>query len=183
VHLVEVVLAVGVVNRTDGDPRGIQRNEELTQTGMPVCHVLGANQGQHQVSAVSMRSPDLRAGKPPARPCPVRRGADAREIRAGVGLGHADAGEKLTLRHCRQIALALLLGAEGKDLRASLAIGEPVRGDGRACGEQFLQNDVPLDRGTATAAVVRRLGHPDPAAATEFGAEAGGEAGHPAAGQ
>ena len=98
--------------------------------------------------------------------------AHAREVRARVRLAHPDAEVDLARGDPRQVAAALLLGAEAHQGRADLAVGHPVRGHRRARGQQLLGDDVALQRRGAVAAVLDGDGHAQPAAATQLLGEA-----------
>ena len=71
----------------------------------------------------------------------------------------------------RQIAFPLRLGAELQDQRATLAIGDPMRTDGGAHGQQFLHQHEAAEGVEITAAVLLRQGRADPAALGHFAAE------------
>src|SRR3546814_6255392 len=59
------------------------------------------------------------------------------------------------------LTLALLLAAIAQDQRPGLAIGDPMRADGCARREQFLDHDIAFERVAIAAAVARRTCHPD----------------------
>src|SRR3546814_11391080 len=85
----------------------------------------------------------------------ARRRPHGREVRTVAGFGQADAGVEFTLRNAGQITLALLLAAIAQDQRPGLAIGDPMRADGCARREQFLDHDIAFERVAIAAAVAR----------------------------
>ncbi len=91
--LVEVVLTGEQVDRADRHAGGVERDDELGESGMPVGGVEGsrANQGEEGVRVVRTAGPDLRARDQPAPvgADPLR--PDGGEVGAGVGLAHPDA--------------------------------------------------------------------------------------------
>src|SRR5713226_10472576 len=82
--------------------------------------------------------------------------ADRGQVRARIGLAHADGEGQLALGDARKKALPLLLGAEAQEEGAALAVGDPVGGDGSARGQAFLEDDIALQRGPLVAAVLLR---------------------------
>src|SRR5206468_12683618 len=97
--------------------------------------------------------------------------ADRGEIRARVGLAHADGEGELAPGDPGEKALPLLLGAEAEEEGAALAVGHPVGGDGRPRGQAFLEHDIALEGRPLVAAVLLRPHHADPAAGAELARE------------
>ena len=84
---------------------------------------IGARQQRHQVGARRVGDPGLVAGDAVAVAVAHRAGAQAAEVRAGVGLGEHGGRQDLAGRELRQPLLLLRLGAAeadqlGRDLRA-----------------------------------------------------------------
>ncbi len=123
--------------------------------------------------------PDLLAVDAPAFGGLARRGPHRCEVGPRAGFGQADAGVELAFRDARQIALALLFAAVTQDQRAGLTVGDPVRANGGARRQQFLDHDITFERMAVAAAIARRQRHPDIARGTERAAETGVET-HPA---
>src|SRR5262249_27473435 len=70
---------------------------------------------------------------------------------------------ELAARNRRQKLLALRLGAEAKEQRTRLAVGDPVGRDRRAGGEHLLEHHVALERAPLVATVALPPRHGDPA--------------------
>ncbi len=123
------------------------------------------------------RGPYLLAIDPPAVGRFARGGAHRGEIGSRAGFGQADAGVKLAARDTRQIAFTLRLAAIAQDQRSGLPVGDPVRPDGRARREQFLDHDIAFERMPVAAAIARRQRHTDIAGLPQRTAEIGVETG------
>ena len=82
---------------------------------MPSCFFgrrVGAHQREHPVGMVRPGGPDLLAVDDEVVAVAHRRGAQAREVGAGIGFGIALAPDRLAGQHGRQMARLLRLGAE-----------------------------------------------------------------------
>src|SRR5262249_46765726 len=87
-----------------------------------------------------------------------------------------DGERQLAARNSRQKLLALRLGAEAKEQRTGLTVGDPVGRDRRAGGEHLLEHHVALERAPLVATVALRPRHGDPAARAHLLAERAVEA-------
>src|SRR5438093_3164749 len=150
----------------DGDARGVaQIDEELREALMLlVRHDLGAEQRDRVIGQVRVRRPHLGAVDEIAAVRLRGARADRREVRARVGLAHADGERQLAAHDARQDLLPLRLRAEAQQQRPALPVGHPVGAHRRAGGQQLLHHHVALEERALVAAV--RLGprHADPAA-------------------
>ena len=143
-HLVEVVLAVHQHDGIERNPGQSGRHDELAEAGVPVVGIEGLVRASttiwcarcaplvHTLVPLSSQPPSVRvalvltAARSEPAPCslmPI----------AGVQPARGDP---------RQQAPALLLGAVRQQPGGDLPVGDPVRPDGRAVGEQFLGHDV-----------------------------------------
>ena len=77
--------------------------------------VIGLGPHDGHVSDGAIGDPHLGAVEHPVVAIPLRRGAHPRGIRAEVGLGEAEATDRLALRHARQPLVLLLVRAECVD--------------------------------------------------------------------
>src|SRR5215813_6047029 len=111
--------------------------------------------------------PDLGAVDPVAALHSLGAGADGGKVRAGVRLTHADGEGELALGDPGQEALALFLGAEAQQERATLPVGDPMGRGGGARGERLLENHVALQRRPLVPAVLPRPRHGDEACLPE----------------
>src|SRR5262249_55416564 len=102
-----------------------------------------------------------------------RAGADRREVGPRIRLAHADAEKDLALRNARQKGEALLLGAKAQQQGRALPVGDPMRPDRRARGQQLLGHDIAFEHAALAAAIALGPGHADPAAGAEPAAELG----------
>src|ERR1700761_2699699 len=105
--------------------------------------------------------PYFLAANPPAprhSPCmsPHRR-----QIGAGARFAEPDTEIALATNDARQKTLLLLLRAVLEDQRTALPIRDPVGAHGCARGEQLLEHDVTLGRGTSMATEPLRPYHPN----------------------
>src|SRR5437667_6619121 len=103
-------------------------------------------------------------------------GADGGEVRARVGLAHADGEGQLPPGDAGEEALALGLGAEAQEERAALPVRHPVRGGGRARGERLFEDDVAFQRRPLVTAVLLGPGQADVAGRAELTGEVAVEA-------
>src|SRR5215470_93795 len=164
VHFVEVVSPSEV-------------DEELREALMLlVGHHLGAEERDGVVGEMGVACPDLGAVDAVAALHALGAGADGGEVRAGVRLAHADGESELALGDPGQEALALLLGAEAQQERATLPVGDPMGGGGGTRSERFLEDHVALQRRPLVSVVLLRPRHADearlPELAREFPVEA-----------
>ena len=93
------------------------------------------------------------------------------QIRAGAVFAHADRRVEPARRDARQQPLALFFVAVSQQPGSDLPIGDPVRRDRRADGEQFLGHHVAVQMAQPVAAVLLRDDQPDEAGVAESGAE------------
>ncbi len=178
-HLVEVGVAGEIADRSNRHAGKRQVDDELRKPFLPVRRFSGGpNQGDHVLAVMCVGRPDLPAVQAPAFRALGRPRADARQVRAGIGLAHADAEEGLRGADLGQVEAALRLGAELVDQRPALAIRDPVGGDRRARGQQFLHQDEAREGVQAGASVLLGKRDAHPAALSQFPAEAGIES-HP----
>src|SRR2546430_4870180 len=89
--------------------------------------VVGPEEGDHEVGAVDVARPDLRAVDAVASRDALGAGADRGEVRARVGLAHPDRERELSPCDGRQKPRPLGFGAEAEDRKARLPVGHPVR--------------------------------------------------------
>src|SRR6185437_13402526 len=167
--LVPIVPAGEVDDWPDGDVGRLEIDQELAQPLVPIAVLpRGAHQRDTVVVAMCTRGPDL--GAVDAEAAWHRLGARAHrgEVRARIGLAHADREVALARRDLRQDRLALLLVAETQQQRTRLAVGDPVRAGRRAVAQQLLGDDVALEEALLRAAVLLGPGDADPALLAEF---------------
>src|SRR5206468_11757846 len=166
VHLVEVMLAGEVDDRTDGDAvRVAQVDEELREALLLlVRHHLRAEERDRVVGQMRVRGPHLGAVDEVAAVGPGGARADRREVGARVGLAHADGERQLAAHDGRQDLLALRLRAEAQEQRAALPVRHPVRAHRRAGGQHLLHHDVALEERALVAAILLGPRHADPTA-------------------
>src|SRR4051794_20133097 len=171
-HLVPLVDAVHEVDRAHRDPVGAQVDDELRQPGVAVvAQRARAAQDNEVVRPVRPAGPLLDAVQRPAAVDAFGAGGDRCEVRAAALLAHADRERDLAARHAGHELLALRLGAEAQQRGPGLAVGDPVRADRGARGQQLLDDHVALQRAALAAAVAARPGHAQPAAGGERAAE------------
>lgn len=139
----------------------------------------GAAQRDEGLRVLGPGGPHLGPGDPPAAVDLNALGADTGQVGAGVRFGHADAEAALAGGDAGQVHVLLLLGTVAKQGRGDLSVGDPLRGDGGAHGEQFLGDDEALEVGSAAATELRGDRHPDPAAFGEASGEVLVPAGEP----
>jgi len=137
------------------------------------------DQGDHVVAEVRAAGPDLPTGDQPAAIDPLAARPQRGEVGPGVRFAHADAEIAFAADDARQDRLPLLLGAEAKQERTALAIGDPVQSDRSARRQQFLGDDVAIERGQLMAAILLRPRHAQPTLGTQLAAELGGVARRP----
>ena len=170
--LVEVVGAAEVDDRADRDPGRREVHEELRE---PLVLLVGddlrAEERDQVLRAVRVARPDLGAVDPVAAVHALGARADRGEIRARVGLAHADRERQLAARDRGQEALALGLGAEAEQQRPALAVRHPVRADRRPRGQHLLEHHVALEEAPLVTTVARGPRHPDPPARAHLAAE------------
>jgi hypothetical protein len=171
--LVEDVLVGDEPYRLHRYPRRREVHDELTQAGVPVFFAVGRGAAEHdkEVGEVGAAGPDLRAIDEPSTVNSLRACLDGGEIRAALGLAHADGEEALTAGDSWQEARLLLFGAEAQDTRAALAVGDPVRSHRCPRCEQLFQDHEPLQRGPLMPPVPLGPRHPQPTALAELMAE------------
>src|SRR5215467_14240374 len=177
VHLVEVVSPREVDDGADADALRLEVDEELREAlVLLVGHHLGAEERDGVVGEMGVACPDLGAVDAVAALHTLGAGADGGEVRAGVRLAHADGESELALGDPGQEALALLLGAEAQQERATLPVGDPMGGGGGTRSERFLEDHVALQRRPLVSVVLLRPRHADeprlPELAREFPVEA-----------
>src|SRR5690242_9210188 len=162
-----------VLDRPDVEAGRFEVDEELRQAlvAVLVADRAGAAQRDHEMRLVRAAGPDLAAGDGEAALDCDGLGADRGEVRAAVGLAHADAEIALALDDARQHRLTLLLAAEAQDERPALAVGHPMRADRRARRQQLLGDDVALEEAPLLPAIFLGPGHADPAALAEAATE------------
>src|SRR5256884_6015853 len=169
---VEVVRAGQVDDGPDRDPRRFRVHEELRE---PLVFlrgiVVGPEEGDHEVGAVDVARPDLRAVDAVASRDALGAGADRGEVRARVGLAHPDRERELSPCDGRQKPRPLGFGAEAEQQRARLPVGHPVRRDGGSRRQHLLQHHVALEHGALVTTVTRGPRHADPAAGADLPAE------------
>ena len=118
----EVLTTVGqVVQRTELEPRGVGRGEEVADALVALRGVrIGAGGDDHPVAVVAGRAERLLAVDHPLLAVGHRARPERRQIRTGVGLGVALGPHDLARRHAGQERGLLLLGAQAQDRRAHL---------------------------------------------------------------
>ncbi|MPM43150.1 hypothetical protein SDC9_89823 [bioreactor metagenome] len=89
--------------------------------------------------------------------------ADRREVRARVGLAHADAERTLALGDARHDLGRQRVGRIAHEQRPHLPIGRPVPAHGRSYGQHFLEHHIAFEGAALAAAVARGPGHAQPA--------------------
>ena len=130
-----------------------------------------AHEGDHVVGAVGETRPHFAACDAPAAIDFVGARADAGEVGPGVGFAHADGEVALAGGDTRQNFAFRPRAAVAQDLRPRLALGHPMAHDGGARRQQFLDDDVALERGAFLAAELFGPGHAEQASGATFGAE------------
>ena len=123
-------LAVDLLGR---EAVGVGRDEEAGEPAMGLLGV-GLGEDERDLGDVAERDPHLLAADPPAAVDLLGPGAHRGGVRAGVGLGQAEAPERLARAQPRQPALLLLLGSPALD---------------RAADERGLHRDDGAHRGVA----------------------------------
>ncbi|MNZ67703.1 hypothetical protein D3C78_859580 [compost metagenome] len=172
-HFVEVMLADHVVDRSDGNARRLQVDDQLGQAGMAILLVLraGAQQGHQVVRAVSAGGPDLLAVHTPATLYLLGAGAYRGQVGTDIRFRETDSDEYLTAGHAGADLRREHVRGELHEQRCALALGDPVGLYRRARGEQFFQHHVALQRAALMAAIALRPGHAEPAARAQLAAE------------
>ena len=163
-----------VFNRAHGDAGQRQVHDDLRQALVAVFGgARGAHQRNHVLAVVGVGGPDLLAVEHKA--LVVGRGTrlHAGQVRARIGLAHANAKERLATAHARNVELLLCLGAVFQDQRRALAVGNPVRAHGRAEVEELLDQHIPCKGAAPAAAIFRRQRDPEPTLGGQPAAELG----------
>jgi hypothetical protein len=177
VDLVEVVSARQIDDGADADAFRLEVHEELREPlVLLVRHHLGAEEGDGIVGEMRVARPDLGAVDAIAALHPLGAGTDGGEVRARVGLAHADGEGKLPLGDAGKEALTLRLRAEAQEEGTALPVGDPVRGGGRPRGQRFFEHDVALQRRPLVTAVLLGPGEADVAGRPELAREVAVEA-------
>ncbi|MNL11437.1 hypothetical protein D3C87_1322730 [compost metagenome] len=178
----EMRVARQVFDRSDRDARKREVHDDLRQPLVPVRGgARGPHQRDHVVRAMRIGGPDLAAVQAPSVGRGVGPSTDAGQVRPGSRFAHADAEEGLGPADARQIERFLVRRAVLEDQGRALAVGDPVRGHGRARAQQFLGQHEAGEVAARRAAVFARQGQAQPAALGQLAAEAGVES-HPGAG-
>ena len=174
--LVEIMLVGEVHDRPHGDPRRGEIDQELADAGVAVLAArAGAHEQDHHVAAMRVAGPDLGALDLPAAFHLARARPDRGQVRARIGLAHADAEIAFAARDPRQVGALLLFSAEAQDGRTGLAVSDPMRARRCARRQHLLGEDIALERRAALAAIVLGPGHADPAVRADGAAEVGRE--------
>jgi hypothetical protein len=179
VHLVEVAVAGDVGDRHDRDARGVERHHELGHPLVGRGIRVGPADQVDVVGEVGARGPDLLAGHPERVALPHRLGADAGQVRPGVGLAHPDGPALGAVEDAGEVAVLLLGRAELDQRGTHLPVGEPGVGQRRAGRDELLGHEEPVDRGPPAAADLGRPGHPEPAPPAQLHGELAVDADHP----
>ncbi len=163
---------VRAVHRDDGadlDAGAAQVDDELAEAGVPVLrvHRRGADQRDERMRQVR---PDVQTLVPDSDQPPSTRSARVRTL----ARSEPESGSLIPMReetlpaHDPRQELRLLFFRTVFEQRGhDLPVGDPVRGDGRAGGQQFLGDDEPLQERAPVPAVFDRHRHAQPAARRE----------------
>jgi len=171
-----------IPDRAHRHSRQREVDNELRQAFLPILRLARrAHQGDHVVAVLRVGGPYLAAVQTPAAFAARGPRANAGEVGAGIGLAHADAKEGFGATNFGQIELALRLRAELEDQGPALAVGDPVRGNRGAGGQQFFHQNEAREGIQVGTTVARRQGHADPTPCGQLLAKGGIEA-HPGAG-
>ena len=147
-------------------------DEELRHAGVPIFAALaGAHQRDHVIGDVGARGPHLAAGDGPAARHLHGLGADGGQVRARIGLAHADAKGHLATHDARHDLRRQHIGRVLDEQGPTLPVGHPVKADRRAGGQQLFEQHVTLEVAEFAAAVALGPEHANPAALGQFLAE------------
>ncbi len=181
-HFGEVRVARLVDDRPHVHAGQRQIDDELRQALLPVFRrTRRAHQRDHVLAVMRVGRPDLAAGQTPAAFAARWRGC-ARWRDRSPSPARSCRCRKMPRRHrCAAGRSPSALRCRTENQRTALTVGDPVRGDRRACRQQFLDQHEASERIHACAAVARGQGQADPAACGETPAEVRVEA-HPRTG-
>ena len=172
--LVEIVFTQLIDDRAHREAGCLHVYQQLRQAGVALlAAAAGTHQRNHVMGAMRTRSPHLAAIDDPARIRTHSAGAQRGQVRAGIGLAHADAKVDFTTRDARHDARCQHFGRQAHQQQRALALGDPVRGHRCAAGEQFFEHHIALQCRALLPAVVFGPGHAEPAACAERAAEGG----------
>jgi hypothetical protein len=161
--LVEVPVAVHEHERTDGDPGRSHVEQQVADPGVLRRVRVRPRQHEHPVGEVRARCPDLLAVHDEVVAAVLRPRAQAREIRAGAGLGIALAPDVVGSEDPREEVAPLRLRPPVDDGRPGELDARVAREHGPAGGEVLLLEDRLLQHRRAAAAVLARPRDADPA--------------------
>src|SRR5262249_6348865 len=143
--------AVELADRTDGDPRQIQRQQYESQTVMTRRLRIAAKHAEQPVGKHRARRPGLLAIDDVEVTVADGLAADGRHVRSGTRLRPALSPDVFARSHARQETLLLLLGAVLENGRREQEHTVLVHAQRRARAPVFLLEDQPLDQIAATA--------------------------------
>ena len=154
-------------------PGVLHVDHELRQ---PVAAVLlgrrrGAEEADQVVRLMRVAGPDLGAVDEPAALGLGGLGLGGEQVRAGVGLAHADGEAHLALADARQHVGLDALAAVADDHRPALPVGDEVQAHRRVGHAELLGDDVALEEAPLAPAVFLGPGHADPALGADLAAE------------
>ena len=115
---------------------------------------VGLHQDRQRVGVAGVGDPHLGAVDDVVVAVEPRSGADALQVRAGVGLGEADAGAALAGGQVGQVLLLLLLGAVHGDHPAGQRVAAEDAGDAHPAAGDLLEHQGEGDRVEVEAAVL-----------------------------
>ncbi len=170
--LSEMAVPRQILNRTDRHARSLEVDDQLRKTSMaifgpPRC----PDERNHIVASMCVCGPDFLAVEPPSVGASLGPRTDARKIRARTRLAHADAKDRFAAAYPRKVMRPLCLAAETEDQGRALPVGDPMRRDGGADGEQFLDDDEPGESAAPPAAIAFGQGQAEEAGRAQFTTE------------
>ncbi|MPM49515.1 hypothetical protein SDC9_96245 [bioreactor metagenome] len=171
-HFAEMAVARQILDRPHRHARQRQIDDHLRQPLVAVfAGARGAHQRDHVLAVVRIGGPDLLAVEQKALVVGHGLGAHTGQIRARVGLAHADAEKRLALADLGDVELLLRLGAVLQDQRCALAVGNPVRADGCAEIQKLFHQHIARERAAPATAILLGQRHTQPALGTQLAAE------------
>jgi len=140
--LIEFMPAGQIMDRSDSYSGGRHVDNELREAAVPIFPGLAGSHERDQVMGMMcVRRPNLAAVDGPSAIPALRARPDGRQIGAGLGLAHPDSEETFASADSRKDGVLRALAPMREDLRAGLAVGDPVREAGRPRRQHFSRDD------------------------------------------
>ena len=151
-HLAKARLAADQLNRLDRDARAFHVDQDEADALLLLDGGVGAHQGVHPVSRVAVGGPDFRAvDDEVAVLILARRGLQAGQVGAGIGLAETLAPAHAAFHHGRQVLAFLRFGAQFEQHRPKHPHAQVELGRAAGQAQHFLLDDARLLRAQTAA--------------------------------